>query len=113
MMSSIKEIKECLAKQISISKEDFDKLRKYQEFELSVMKLTTAEDFNELKDFLPNISIYKQPVFIACLKAGVPVEYCNKAVEKLFSLSTSIYFSAMDIFYVFQQLHSLEKLYKD
>ncbi|MDV3669172.1 hypothetical protein CMT42_14815 [Elizabethkingia anophelis] len=112
-MSSIKELKESLARQFSISREELDKLRRYEEFEASVMMLTTPENFNKVKDSLSNIPTYKQSVFINCLKAGVPVEYCNKAVEKLFSLSTSSPFSAMDIFYVFQQFHRLEELYKD
>ncbi|AQX12671.1 hypothetical protein BBD35_09935 [Elizabethkingia meningoseptica] len=112
-MSSIKELKDHLARQLSISREELDKLRKYEEFEASVMMLTTPENFNNIKDSLSNVPIYKQSVFIECLKAGVPAEYCNKAVEKLFSLSTSTYFSAMDIFRVLLYSNSLERLYKD
>ncbi|MEN5211253.1 hypothetical protein [Elizabethkingia anophelis] len=113
MMSSIKELKESLARQLSISIEELDKLRRYEEFEASVMMLTTPENFNKVKDSLSNIPTYKQSVFIECLKAGIPIEYCNKAVEKLFSLSTSIYFSALDIFNLFRYYNSLERLYKD
>lgn len=112
-MSSIKELKEILAKQFSISTGELDKLRRYEEFEASVMMLTTPENFNKVKDSLSDIPTYKQSVFIGCLKAGVPVEYCNKAVEKLFLLSTSTYFSAMDIFHVLLYSNSLERLYKD